>query len=147
MQGAQWREAQKIVKLCVTRSSSFSTPSSLGSSASAASASTQSSGISSMSVDTVSHHTSFAEAEISYRKELPGQCSVEVPLESPSYLMCLICIHEHDLVFDKEVDHLQLGETTCMLCRLQLLLYDCCRPFSGVCFQSVSSAHYWLQET
>lgn len=69
VQSAQWREALKILKLCVTRSSTLAAPP-----PSTRRETMSSSYTSSFMHDSpISAHTSFAEADISFKKELPGK--------------------------------------------------------------------------
>ena len=65
-QNQSWREASEILKHCVTRSSDFETPppnKSLGVHAAM---------LPDASITGLGSHTSFAEAELTVKKELPG---------------------------------------------------------------------------
>lgn len=63
-QTAQWKEALKILKLCVTRSSTLS--------AAPPTISTYSVPLLESTMLNLASHTSFAEAEVMVKKELPG---------------------------------------------------------------------------
>jgi len=68
LQNPNWQEAQKILKLCVTRSSTLA----------AAPPSMNMTPLIDTSPIGLSAHTSFAEAEISFKKELPGMSIIRV---------------------------------------------------------------------
>ena len=101
LQSCKWGEALKILKFCVTRSSSLTVPPT----------SMTSSTYNEMSLTSLSGHTSFAEADVSFKKELPGRdimfsniTTVITIASTPNILNCFKdykrCIHILNYILD-----------------------------------------------